>query len=113
LVNDFTAQAAIGSTSRYRFLVEFAKNPKDPIKFLKDVDAALMRFNRIYAQCREMGLIGKPELIILPKGSHRKYGELMAQKGKPLGQFKPQRISSMSGFFKEIIEENSIQSMSF
>lgn len=93
-IKDFSIVPLYHNKLRYRFLIEFKKPPKDPLKFLKELDEALSCHNEIYRQCREMGLIDNPELAILPPGTYQKYKQEQATKGRPIGQIKIPHITS-------------------
>ncbi|WEU40456.1 MAG: GH3 auxin-responsive promoter family protein [Candidatus Odinarchaeum yellowstonii] len=95
-VNDFTIIPVYDGKPRYRFLIEFKNPPRNTIDFLKTLDQSLRKHNQIYNQCRLMGLIDNPEMVILPLGTYRKFKEKQAAEGKPIGQMKIPRVASNS-----------------
>ncbi len=101
-LNDFTIIPVYEGKPRYRFIIEFKNPPRNPKEFLKTLDHSLRTHNKIYDQCRLMGLIENPEMVILKPGTYRKYKERQAMKGKPIGQLKIPRLAS-----KTLIEDAS------
>ncbi len=95
-LNDFTIIPVYEGKPRYRFIIEFKNPPKTPSEFLKTLDNCLRKRNKIYNQCRLMGLIENPEIMIPPPGTFQKYKEKQAAAGKPIGQMKIPRLASKS-----------------
>ncbi|MHA1409561.1 MAG: GH3 family domain-containing protein [Candidatus Odinarchaeia archaeon] len=112
-IREFTTAPVYSGGLKYRFLVEFKKQPTNPIQFLRDLDSALATRNKIYRSCREMGLIQNPELVILPRGAYQKYCELKAAEGKPIGQMKTSHITSNKYMVDEIISDKPLDILSY
>ena len=89
-----------GVVGRHRYLVEFARPPRDVESFTREVDAALCRINDDYRAHRAGDLtLQGPEIVTVRRGG---FAEWMRSRGKLGGQHKVPRLDNSGRLTEEL-----------
>ncbi len=85
------------------YLIFIEPEGEKPANEPERIDALLRAENYDYADCRNLGEIGLPEIRFLKKGTFLAYKQRMAATGQDMAQYKPVRIldDEKLGFFTE------------
>jgi hypothetical protein len=85
---------------RHRYLVEFARPPRDVESFTREVDAVLCRINDDYRAHRAGDLtLQGPEVVTVRRGG---FAEWMHARGKLGGQHKVPRLDNSGRLTEEL-----------
>jgi hypothetical protein len=89
-----------GAGGRHRYLVEFARPPRDVESFAREVDAALCRINEDYRAHRAGDLtLQGPEIVTVRRGG---FADWMRSRGKLGGQHKVPRMDNSGRLTEEL-----------
>jgi hypothetical protein len=90
------------TAGRHRYLVEFARPPRDVASFAREVDAALCRINEDYRAHRAGDLtLRGPEVVPVRRGG---FADWMRSRGKLGGQHKVPRMDNSGRLTGELTE---------
>jgi hypothetical protein len=92
--------ASAGAAGRHRYLVEFARPPRDIVRFAGEVDAALCRINEDYRAHRAGDLtLRGPEVVAVRRGG---FADWMRSREKLGGQHKVPRMDNTGRLTEEL-----------
>jgi len=106
-IREYSVTISFNRVPHYLLIIEPFTQQGDFKKLLIEFDLNLRKINSIYSQCREMGLIDSPRLLILKGGSYLRFEQDRTSKGAPLGQMKAPHIIRNSETLEKLRVEAS------
>lgn len=111
LVRFFSATIEFATPGYYVFLTEFDADvaPDRKRAFLVSMEEGLRLENREYDDLRNEGVLDRPVLRIVKRGSFEKYRQMKIAQGAPDGQFKAPQLTADPSFQKNFNIEEEIR----